>query len=99
MKKWKETNVYTGQEIEEDAPTSSAGCGNVAGLGVDAPGYPGSGEPGVDPKKKKKKLSLIDGRTKAYREHRKRLEMAKQKRENAKIRKEGFTGKILDKMK
>ena len=49
MKKWKETNVYTGQEIEEDAPTSSAGSGNVAGLGVDAPGYPGSGEPGVDP--------------------------------------------------
>ena len=52
MKIWKEVNVRTGQEIDEDAPANSAGAGNIAGIGVDNPDYPGSGEPGVD-------LSLI----------------------------------------
>ena len=46
---WKEVNVRTGQEIEEDAPANAAGGGAIAGLGVDHPDYPGSGEPGVDP--------------------------------------------------
>ena len=82
--KWKVISPYTG--IEEDAPASSAGGGNIAGIGIDHPDRPGSGEPGVDPKKKKKKHTLIDrngkidGRTKAYREHRKKLEAATQKR-------------------
>ena len=82
--KWKVVSPYTG--IEEDAPASSAGGGNIAGIGVDHPDRPGSGEPGVDPKKKKKKQTLIDrngkidGRTKAYREHRKKLEVAREKR-------------------
>ena len=81
---WKIVSPYTG--IEEDAPASSAGGGNIAGIGVDHPDRPGSGEPGVDPKKKKKKQTLIDrngkidGRTKAYREHRKKLEIAREKR-------------------
>ena len=84
MKRWIEVSPYTG--LEEDAPVSSAGGGNIAGIGVDHPDRPGSGEPGVDPKKKKKKQTLIDrngkidGRTKAYREHRKKLETARQRR-------------------
>ena len=82
--KWKVVSPYTG--IEEDAPASSAGGGNIAGIGIDHPDRPGSGEPGVDPKKQKKKHTLIDrngkidGRTKSYREHRKKLEAARQKR-------------------
>ena len=81
--KWKVVSPYTG--IEEDAPASSAGGGNIAGIGIDHPDRPGSGEPGIDPKKKKKQTLIdrdgkIDGRTKAYREHRKKLEAARQKR-------------------
>ena len=82
--KWKVVSPYTG--IEEDAPASSAGGGNIAGIGIDHPDRPGSGEPGVDPKKKKQRHTLIDrngkidGRTKAYREHRKKLEVAREKR-------------------
>ena len=82
--KWKVVSPYTG--IEEDAPASSAGGGNIAGIGIDHPDRPGSGEPGIDPKKKKKRYTLIDrngkidGRTKAYREHRKKLEAARQRR-------------------
>jgi hypothetical protein len=78
MKTWKEVSVHTGQEIDEDAPANAAGGGAIAGLGVDHPDYPGSGEPG----KKKKKNTLIDGRSKAYKEHRKRLEAARIKRQN-----------------
>ena len=86
--KWKVVSPYTG--IEEDAPASSAGGGNIAGIGVDHPDRPGSGEPGIDPKKKKRKQTLIDrngkidGRTKAYREHRKKLETAREKRNDNK---------------
>ena len=86
--KWKVVSPYTG--IEEDAPASSAGGGNIAGIGVDHPDRPGSGETGIDPKKKKKRHTLIDrngkidGRTKAYREHRKKLEIAREKRNDNK---------------
>ena len=82
--KWKVVSPYTG--IEEDAPANAAGPttgGNIAGLGTGP-----QGEPGFDPKKKKKKHTLIDrngkidGRTKAYREHRKKLENSRQKRNN-----------------
>jgi len=81
MKTWKEVSVHTGEEIIEDAPTNSAGGGAIAGLGVDHPDYPGSGEPG---KKKKKKDTLIDGRTKSYRQHRAKLETARIKRMESK---------------
>ena len=48
MKKWTEVNVFTGGNVlDEDMPTSAAGHGNIAGLGVGP-----QGEPGVDPKKK-----------------------------------------------
>ena len=71
--KWKVVSPYTG--IEEDAPANNAGSGNVS--------MP------PDAVKKKKKHTLIDrngkidGRTKAYREHRKKLENSRQKRNNA----------------
>ena len=101
--KWKVVSPYTG--IEEDAPASSAGGGNIAGIGIDHPDRPGSGEPGIDPKKKKKKQTLIDrngkidGRTKSYREHRKKLEAARQKRlERKKSSGSRFIEKIKDKI-
>ena len=77
--KWKVVSPYTG--IEEDAPANAAGSGNVHGIGVGP-----HGEPGLDPKKKKKKHTLIDrngkidGRSKAYREHRRKLEAVRKKR-------------------
>ena len=77
--KWKTVSPYTG--IEEDAPANFAGGGNVHGIGVGP-----YGEPGIDPKKKKKKQTLIDrsgkidGRSKSYREHRAKLEATRKKR-------------------
>ena len=99
MKTYKELALDIVTKVDEDAPANSAGAGNVAGIGVAHPDYPGSGEPGVDPKKKKKKMSLIDGRTKAYREHRKRLETAREKRETARLKKEGrWSESVLHKL-
>ena len=100
--KWKVVSPYTG--MEEDAPANFAGGGNIAGLGVDHPDRPGSGEPGFDPKKKKKwahqvlvgREGKIDGRTKGYREHRKKLEQARQKRE---ITKKGRISKFIETIK
>ena len=54
MKKWNEISPFTGSSIGEDAPTNSAGSGSIAGLGVGP-----MGEPGVDPKKKKKYLASL----------------------------------------
>ena len=98
MTKWKEMNPHSGQEIDEDAPANAAGTGNVHGIGVGP-----HGEPGIDPKKKKKKHVLIDrdgkidGRTKAYREHRKKLEAARQRRMEMQ-KKSGFIENVLDKI-
>ena len=85
MSKWKnvntymEVNPYTGQPIDEDMPTNAAGRGAVAGIGVGP-----DGEPGYDPKRKKTKRTLIDARSKSYRQHRERLEKARLKREQKK---------------
>ena len=85
MSKWKnvntymEVNPYTGQPIDEDMPTNAAGRGAVAGIGVGP-----DGEPGYDPKRKKRKRPLIDARSKSYRQHRERLEKARLKREQKK---------------
>ena len=85
MSKWKniktymEVNPYTGQPIDEDMQTNAAGRGAVAGIGVGP-----DGEPGYDPKKKKRKRTLIDARSKSYRQHRARLEKARAKREEKK---------------
>ena len=97
MKNWQEVSPYSGMAIEEDAPTTSAGSGQVHGIGVGP-----YGEPGVDPKKKKKHQVLvdregkIDGRTKAYREHRKKLEQTRQKREATK---KGRISKFIETIK
>ena len=86
MKIWKEVNVRTGQEIDEDAPTTSV---------ANAP--PGMVDEPIVRKKKKKKV-LFDGRTKAYKQHRERLEAQRERR--AKLRekqKSKFVEEILHK--
>jgi len=90
MKKWNEISPFTGSSIGEDAPTNSAGSGSVAGLGVGP-----MGEPGV---KKRKKQPLIDGRSKAYRQHRERLETARLKRQEARNKRDKFTESIVSEM-
>jgi len=67
MAKWKEVSAYTGQPVEEDAPTNFAGQGS--GVDFNPTGM-----------KKKKKKSLLDARTKAYKEHKAKLETARLKR-------------------
>ena len=64
--KWKEISAYTGQPVEEDAPTNFAGQGS----GVAMP-------PDVLMKKKKK---LLDARTKEYKQHQAKLEISRKKR-------------------
>ena len=54
--------------------------------------------PGVDPKKKKKKQPLIDGRSKAYRQHRERLEKARIKRQESKKNRGDFVDSIISEM-
>ena len=77
MSKWKnlktymEVNPYTGQPKSEDAPANS-----VAGGGVALP-------PDAMMSKKKKK-ALIDARSKSYKQHREKLEQARQRREQRK---------------
>ena len=85
--KWKEISAYTGQPIDEDMPTNAAGQGAVAGIGVGP-----DGEPGYNPKKKKKR-SLIDARSKAYREHRAKLEAKRAKRAEQKNK---FINKVTE---
>ena len=80
MAKWKEVSAYTGEEIEEDAPTNSAGSGAVS--------MP------PDAMMKKKKKSLLDARTKAYKEHKAKLEAARQKRMSEK--KSKFVEKVKE---
>ena len=78
--KWKEVSAYTGQDIEEDAPTNFAGQGS--GVDFNPTGM-----------KKKKKKSLLDARTKSYKEHKAKLEAARQKRLESK------KSKFIDKVK
>ena len=67
MKRWIEVSPYSG--IEEDAPANNASSGDVS-MPPDA----------VMDKKKKKRDALYDARTKAYREHRAKLEAARERR-------------------
>ena len=69
-KKWTEVDIYTGLVKNEDAQTNATGV-NVAGTGDDS---------SVVVVKKKKKKTLIDARSKTYKEHRKRLEQARERR-------------------
>ena len=64
---WKEVSPYSGQPVEEDAPTNFAGQGSGVALPPDA-------------RMKKKKQKLLAARTKAYREHRAKLDAARAKR-------------------
>ena len=86
MKKWKEVNLYSGQEIEEDAPTTSV---------ANAP--PGMFAPTAKKMKKKDKDKLLfDGRTKEYRQHRERLEAQREQRSKlSEKQKSKFVEKIL----
>ena len=68
---WKEVSPYSGQPVEEDAPTNFAGQGSGVAMPPDA-------------LMKKKKLKLLDARTKAYREHRAKLDAARARREEKK---------------
>ena len=65
--KWKEVSPYSGQPVEEDAPTNFAGQGSGVAMPPDA-------------LMKKKKKRLLDARTKAYREHRAKLDAARARR-------------------
>ena len=81
MKRWTEVSPYNG--LEEDAPANNAGSGEVS-MPPDAV------------KKKKKTLidrSMIDARTKAYREHKARLETRRAKRE---AKKSAFIEKVKE---
>ena len=94
MTTWKEISPFTGTDIDEDAPANAVGTGSVAGLGVGP-----MGEPGVHPRKKKRKNeTLIDGRTKAYRQHRERLEKARLKRQEAQKSRGKFVESIVSNM-
>ena len=62
---WKEVSPYSGQPVEEDAPTNFAGQGSGVAMPPDA---------------LMKKKRLLDARTKAYREHRAKLDAARAKR-------------------
>ena len=64
---WKEVSPYSGQPVEEDAPTNFAGQGSGVAMPPDA-------------LMKKKKQKLLDARTKAYREHRAKLDAARARR-------------------
>jgi len=82
MKRWSEVSPYSG--LEEDVPTNNASSGDVA-MPPDAV------------KKKKKTLldrSMMDARTKSYREHRARLEARRVKREERKNK-----SKFIEKVK
>ena len=70
-----EVNPYTGQPKTEDAPANATGV-NVAGTGDDSSVVV----------VRKKKRTLIDARSKSYKQHRKRLEQARQRREERKSR-------------
>ena len=70
--KWKEVSPYSGRPVEEDAPTNFAGQGSGVAMPPDAM------------MKKKKKKQLIDARTKAYRQHREKLDRARARREEKK---------------
>ena len=69
MVKWTEVSAYSGMPVEEDAPTNATG----AAVSTDVPIV-----------RKKKKKTFLDARTRAYKEHQKRLEAARARREERK---------------
>ena len=80
MTKWREVSAYSGQPVEEDAPTNFGGAGS--GVDMNPTGM------------RKKKKKLVDARTKSYKTHRAKLETARAKRESAKQAK--FSEKVKE---
>ena len=80
--KWKEVSAYTGQPVEEDAPTNFAGQGSGVAMPPDAM------------MRKKKKKKLLDARTKEYKQHQARLEASRKKRMEQ--RKSKFVEKVKE---
>ena len=79
--KWKEVSAYTGQPMEEDAPTNFAGKGSGVAMPPDA-------------MMKKKKKKLLDARTKEYKAHQARLVASRKKRMEQ--RKSKFVEKVKE---
>ena len=91
MINYQTVSPFTGKEIDEDAPANNAGSGEVS-MPPDAV------------KRKKKDIitreGRLDGRTKSYREHRKKLESLRLRRlENLKKKKSDFSEKVLGPMR
>ena len=82
---WKEVSPYSGRPVDEDAPTNFAGQGS----GVAMP-------PDAMLSKKKKKETLIDARTKAYRQHRQKLDAARQARARRAEQKSKLSQKVQE---
>jgi len=80
--KWKEVSAYTGNPVEEDAPTNFAGQGSGVAMPPDAM------------RRKKKKKKLLDARTKEYKAHQARLEASRKKR--IEQRKSKFVEKVKE---
>ena len=80
--KWKEVSAYTGNPVEEDAPTNFAGQGSGVAMPPDAM------------MRKKKKKKLLDARTKEYKQHQARLEASRKKRMEQ--RKSKFVEKVKE---
>ena len=89
MTKWTEVSAYSGMPVEEDAPTNATGAA-VAGTGDDS---------SVVVMKKKKKKTFLDARTRAYKEHQKRLEAARARREERKKAASKINEEQIDEMK
>ena len=90
MAKWTEVSAYSGMPVDEDAPTVHTGPA-IAGTGDDS---------SVVVMKKKKKKTLIDARTKTYKEHQRRLQLARERREERKRKaKEKMNEEQLDEFK
>ena len=87
MVKWTEVDAYSGMPVKEDAPTNFAGAGSKVAMPPDAM------------MKKKKKKTFLDARTKAYKEHQKRLETARQRREERKKNAAKINEEQLDEFK
>ena len=87
MVKWTEVDAYSGMPVKEDAPTNFAGAGSKVAMPPDAM------------MKKKKKKTFLDARTRAYKEHQKRLEAARARREERKKNASKINEEQIDEMK
>ena len=88
MAKWTEVSAYSGMPVDEDAPTVHTG-----------PAIAGTGDDSSVVVMKKKKKTFLDARTRAYKEHQKRLEAARQRREERKKAASKINEEQIDEMK